>query len=284
MAKGTIVLEGGAARGIFTAGVLDYLMEQDLYFSNVIGVSAGSCSATSYISKQVGRAKKTMIHEEYPFKYINMKNFVKTRSLMDMDTLFETIPNEIYPLDYETFFASDINFYIGVTNCITGEGEFLQVKDGERELMTACRASSSLPLIAPMVTIDGKPYLDGGLSDSIPVQKAMDLGEDKIVLVLTRQRDYYKKPNATGVNRIYGRKYREYPELVKCLRRRFRQYNEISERILQLEDEGKIFVIRPIVKPINRLEDDRKIMEEFYDHGYSVMKERYQELLEYLNR
>lgn len=284
MTKGTIVLEGGAARGIFTAGVLDYLMEQDVYFNNVIGVSAGSCSGTSYISRQVGRAKKTMIHEEYPFKYINMKKYIKTRSLMDMETLFEIIPNDIYPFDYETFFQSEMNLYIGVTNCITGEGEFLQVNEGEQELMTACRASSSLPLVAPMITIDGQQYLDGGLSDSIPLQKAIDLGEEKIILILTRQSDYSKKPNTTGMNRIYGRKYREYPELVKCLRRRYRQYNEVSERIAQLEAEGRIFVIRPEVKPVSRLEDDQKVMEEFYDHGYSVMKEKYQELIEYLEK
>lgn len=285
MREGTIVLEGGAARGIFSAGVLDYLMEQDMYFKNVIGVSAGACNGSSYVSKQIGRSKTSMIHEDYPFKYLNLRKYMKTGSLMDMDTLFETIPNELYPFDYETFFNSDMRCLFGVTNCVTGKADFIEVKERDDEkLMRACRASSSLPLVAPMVTIDGIPYLDGGVADSVPIRKAMELGEEKVVVILTRNAGYRKTPSSKGVNGIYEKSYSKYPELVRAIRRRYKQYNETVDMIQQLEREGKIFVIRPTVKPVGRLEQKKEILEAFYNHGYQTMREQFVELQLYLSK
>lgn len=285
MREGTIVLEGGAARGIFSAGVLDYLMEQDMYFKNVIGVSAGACNGSDYVSKQIGRTKISMIHEDYPFKYLNLRKYMKTGSLMDMDTLFETIPNELYPFDYETFFNSDMRCLFGVTNCVTGKADFIEVKERDDEkLMRACRASSSLPLVAPMVTIDGMPYLDGGVADSVPIRKAMELGEGKVVVILTRNAGYRKTPSSKGVNGIYEKSYSKYPELVRAIRRRYKQYNETVDMIQQLEREGKIFVIRPTVKPVGRLEQKKEILEAFYNHGYQTMREQFVELQLYLSK
>ena len=151
MVKATLVLEGGANRGVFTSGVLDYLMGKELYMSNVIGVSAGACNAVDYVSKQAGRSRECVIHREKEYDYVyGLKKTLKEKALMDMDMLFDKFPNEIYPFDFETYFASDMECELGVTNCITGAAEYLsEDKDPER-LMKICRASSSMPLAAPI--------------------------------------------------------------------------------------------------------------------------------------
>lgn len=282
MVKGTIVLEGGAARGVFTSAVLDYLMEQDLYFSNMIGVSAGACNGIGYASKQIGRAKNCMIHEEESFSYMNLRKFVKSKSLMDMDMIFDTFPNKTFPFDYDTYFETEINCLIGVTNCITGKIDFLSETEDKNRLMKICRASSSLPLVSPIVNVDGVPYLDGGLSDSVPIKKALELGEDKIVVVLTRSRGYRKKISSKGINRIYAKSYKKYPELVKSIRRRAVQYNKTMEYIDQLENAGKVFVIRPQIPPVKRMESNPDKLNEFFDHGYRLMEKQYDNLIKYL--
>lgn len=281
MVKGTLVLEGGSARGVFTAGVLDYLMEQNLYFENVIGVSAGACNGTGYVGKQIGRAKECMIHEDGNFSYLNLKGFVKTKSLMDMDMIFDTFPNKTIPLDYDTYFESEINNMVGVTNCITGQIEYISKLDTKEELMKACRASSSLPLVAPIVNIDGIPYMDGGLAEAVPMKKAQEFG-DKVVLILTRNPGYRKKPLSKGLARLYAKSYRKYPEFVKTLRGRYRHYNETMEYIEELEKEGKIFVIRPQVPTVSSIESEPGNLTRLYDHGYCLMSSQYENLQRYL--
>ena len=173
MIKATLVLEGGANRGVFTSGVLDYLMGKELYMSNVI----------------VYGLKKTL----------------KEKALMDMDMLFDKFPNEIYPFDFETYFASEMECELVVTNCITGAAEYLsEDKDPER-LMKICRASSSMPLAAPIANVDGIPYMDGGLADSIPIEYALEKGNDKIVVVLTRNPGYRKKRAVKATEQLYKR-------------------------------------------------------------------------------
>ena len=168
MEKATLVLEGGATRGVFTSGALDFLMEQKLYMSHVIGVSAGACNGVDYVSKQIGRTKNCMIHTEKEYDYINLRKFVRERSLIDMDMIFEKFPNEVYPFDFDTYFQSDIVCEMVTTNCVTGKAEYMTEKSDPKRLMKVCRASSSLPLFSPIVNIDGTPYLDGGLADSVP--------------------------------------------------------------------------------------------------------------------
>lgn len=283
LTKGAIVLEGGAARGVFTAGVLDYLMEQEIYFENVIGISAGACNGTGYIAKQIGRAKQCMIHEDGSFSYLNLKGFVKTKSLMDMDTIFDTFPNETLLFDYETYFQSEMNNLIGVTNCITGKVEYLKETEDRQRLMKVCRASSSLPLFAPIVNVDGMPYLDGGLSESVPVDKAQEISE-KVVMILTRNPGYRKKPLSKGLSVLYGRSYKKYPELVKTLRRRYIHYNNTMEKIERLESEGKVFVLRPQVPVVSSMESDVEKLNALYDHGYRLMENQRENLLKYLEK
>lgn len=282
LSKGTLVLEGGAARGIFTAGILDYLMEQELYFENVIGVSAGACNATGYIGKQIGRAKECLIHEDESFSYINLRQFVKTKSLMDMDMIFDKFPNELIPFHFDTYFASNINNLIGVTNCITGKIEYLTEKEDGERLMKVCRASSSLPLLAPIVNVDGVPYMDGGLAEAIPVKKGKELG-DKVVVVLTQSPGYRKKPLKSGLLKLYRRSYKQYPKFLKTLHRRYLKYNATLEYIEELEESGEVFVLRPQIPVVSSIENNPDKLKVLYNHGYRLMESQYENLQKYLN-
>ena len=283
MKKGTLILEGGAVRGVFTSGVLDYLMERNLYLSHVVGVSAGTCNGVNYVAKQIERTKKCMIHQEDEYDYyMGIRRFIKEKSLLNMDMIFDKFPNEIFPFDYETYFDSEIATEWVTTNCITGKAEYMDDRENKERLMKICRASSSMPLISPIVNIDGIPYLDGGLSDSIPIRRAMKYGNKKMVIVLTKNKGYRKKFVTKARRRLYVSAYKKYPELVKTLIKRPVMYNRTLEKIEELEDEGKIFVIRPETMMISRLERNVEKQEEFYRHGYEQMEKKYDELVKYL--
>lgn len=281
--KATMVLEGGATRGVFTSGVLDYLMEQDFYTSHVIGVSAGSCNAVDYVSKQPGRTRDCMIPTDKSGQYIyGVGKFVKEKSLMNMDLIFDIYPNEKLPFDYDTYFQSEMNCEIVTTNCETGKAEYLSEKSDRERLMRICRASCSLPLITPIVNVDQIPYLDGGLADSVPVERALKMGNDKVIVILTRNEGYRKKPISQGMARVYKRAYRSYPNLVQAIRTRSYKYNRVMNLIDRLEQEGRIFVLRPQVKPVSRMERDTDTLMGFYTHGYELMEKEYDRLREYL--
>ena len=277
-----LILEGGATRGVFTAGVLDYLMEQEYYeFSYVAGVSAGSCNAVDYVSRQPGRTKECMIHKEKHSQYINLKTAIKKKSLFDMDMIFDKYPNEIYPFDYDTYFESDIHCELVVTNCNTGQAEYLNERSSRERLMKICRASSSMPVVSPMVEVDGIPYLDGGLGDSIPVIRSLKTGHKKNVLVLTRNFGYRKKPPKRSRN-VYITVYRKYPELVRTILNRYRMYNKTLSYIEKWEREGKVFVIRPEIPEVSRTEQDYDVLMNFYQHGYDQMEKKFEDMKKFL--
>ena len=285
MEKATLVLEGGATRGVFTSGVLDYLMEKDLYMSHVIGVSAGSCNGMDYVSKQIGRTKECMIYDDEEFDYyFGVRKFVKEKSVLNMDLIFDKFPNEIYPFDYDTYFQSDIKSEWVVTNCETGKPEYMNHQNDKKKLMRICRASCSMPLLSPIVKIDGVPYLDGGLADSIPLKRAMSYGNKKIVIISTKNRGYRKKLVTRGKRKIYERAYKKYPNLVKTIMYRPIHYNAVISHIEKLEDEGKVFVIRPEIPLISRLERNTEKLTLFYEHGYAQGEKYYEALQEYLHR
>lgn len=285
MTEAGLVLEGGATRGVFTSGALDYLMEKDLYFSYVVGVSAGSCNAVDYVSKQIGRTRDCMIHrgKEYSY-YYGLKDFVKERSLLDMDMIFNKYPNELFPFDFDTYFSNGMTCEIVTTNCLTGNAEYMTEENDSDRLMKICRASSSMPLVCPIVNIDGIPYLDGGLADSIPVKHVQEKGLKKIVLILTRPEGYRKNPTSKAVGKLYRKMYSKYPALVRTCSRRPVMYNRTEEYIEKLEKEGNIFVLRPEMKPVSRLEKDYDKLMAFYDHGYEMMKRELPRLEAYLEK
>ena len=281
--RATLVLEGGATRGVFTSGVLDYLMDQDLYMSHVIGVSAGACNAVDYVSKQPRRTRDCMIPEDKENSYYyGIREFVKEKSLMNMDLIFDKYPNELFPFDFETYFDSEIHCELVTTNCITGKAEYMTEDHDRDRLMKICRASSSMPLLTPIVNVDGTPYLDGGLADSVPLGRARKLGNKKIVIVLTKNQGYRKKVISPALQRVYRRAYKSYPNLVRTIFRRSFEYNKLMNHIDQLEKAGKIFVIRPQVKPVSRLERSKESLEAFYEHGYQHMEDRMDELRAFL--
>lgn len=283
MIQGTIILEGGAKRGIFTSGVLDYLIEKDTYFSDVIGVSMGACNALGYVAGQRERTKNCIIIHNREDDYVNGPiRMLRKKSLMDMDMIFNEFPYKIHPFDFAAYFQSPMNCEIVATNCLTGAAEYLSEKQDEHRLMQITRASSSLPLLSQMTPVDETPYLDGGLADSLPLKRAMAIGNKKIVLVLTRNYGYRKEPTKKGLNRMYRKMYKEYPALLKTLQWRNEHYNQALTKIEQLELAGQIFVIRPQVHPVSRLEPNNEKLERFYQHGYEQMRERYDELQEFL--
>ncbi len=283
MIKATMVLEGGATRGVFTSGVLDYLMEKDLYTSHVIGVSAGSCNGVDYVSRQPGRTRDCTIHKEKEYSYYyGFRKFIREKSLMNMDMIFNKYPNEIFPFDYDTYFASGMECEIVTTNCETGQAEYMTEREDRERLMKICRASCSMPLVSPIVNVDGMPYLDGGLADSIPVGRAIEIGNKKIIVVLTRNPGYRKKPTSQTTANLYRRAYKKYPDLVRVMIRRNYEYNRQIRLVEQLQREGKIFVFCPRIPTVSRIEKDYDALQHFYEHGYQQAKKRYQELLSYL--
>lgn len=283
MIAGTMVLEGGATRGVFTSGALDFLMEKELYLSHVIGVSAGSCNGIDYVSRQPGRTRDCMIHKEKEYDYYSgVRKMIRKKSLLDMDLIFDKYPNELFPFDYDTYFASEIECEMVVTNCVTGKAEYMTERGDRERLMRICRASSSMPLLSPMVNIDGTPYLDGGLADSIPIGRALETGNEKIVLILTRNPGYKKKMTNRTTANLYRTAYQNYPKLVRAAIRRNFEYNRAMLKINELEREGKIFVLRPTIPPVSRLERKYDALMQFYEHGYESMEERYDELCGYL--
>lgn len=281
--EAALVLEGGGTRGVFTAGVLDYLLEKQVKLPYVIGVSAGACNAIDYVSKQIGRTKDCTIIQDRKNRYIGTKDALKKGYLFDMDRLFDEYPNRLFPFDFDTYFASDIQCEVVVTNCLTGEAMYLSEKQDKERLLTICRASSSIPLISPVVDVDGIPCVDGGVADSVPLIHSMKLGHQKNVVVLTRNKGYRKK--APGKSRLlYTAALKKYPNLLNALLNRYRNYNRVMELVEKWEEEGHIFVIRPEVEPVSRTEQNVEKLTEFYDHGYQLMKQRMEEMQAYLEK
>ena len=199
-----------------------------------------------------------------------------------MDLIFDKYPNELIPFDYDTYFGSDITCEIVTTNCITGKAEYMTEDHDRERLMKICRASCSMPLLTPIVNVDDIPYLDGGLADSVPVRHAQKIGNEKIVVILTKNRGYRKKVISPALQRVYKRAYKSYPNLIRTIFRRSFEYNKMMNHIDQLEKSGEIFVLRPQMKPVSRLERNKESLEAFYEHGYSYMEHRMDDLLAYL--
>jgi predicted patatin/cPLA2 family phospholipase len=171
-----LVLEGGGMRGVFTCGVLDCFMDHQIRFPYTIGVSAGACNGLSYMSRQRGRAKYSNIDLLDKYNYIGLRHLLRKRNIMDFDLLFTEFPEHILPYDYDAYFSSPERYEMVTTNCLTGEANYFEEKSDKKRLIDIVRASSSLPFVCPITYVDDIPMLDGGIVDSIPLQRAMDEG------------------------------------------------------------------------------------------------------------
>ena len=272
--KTALVLEGGGMRGVFTCGVLDYLMDHKIRFPYAIGVSAGACNGLSYMSHQRGRGKFSNIDLLAKYKYIGIRPLVKKRGLIDQQLLFHRFPDRILPYNYKAYAENPNRFEMVTTDCITGRACYWEEKHDEKRIIEIVKASSSLPYACPMSYVDGHPMLDGGIVDSIPLLRAYELGYDKCVVVLTRNRGYRKSDKGLVVPRFI---YKEYPRLRVALRNRNKIYNEQLELVERLEDEGKIKVIRPL-KPIvvGRMETSVRKLTDLYEEGYECAKRMFE--------
>ncbi len=280
MYKAGLVLEGGGLRGVFTAGVLDYFMENDIKFENIIGVSAGAIHATSYLSNQIGRAKQATVDHVEKKEYCSFSNLIKTGNLFETNYAYNLIPNKFNPFDYEAYKKSEMKLYATVTDVMSGEADYIELSDLEKQ-MDALRASASLPLVSEVVEYNGKKYLDGGMSDSIPIKKSVSMGYEKNVIILTQPDGYVKSADKNGL--LMKILYKKYPGIVRAMKNRHTMYNETLSYIKELEKKGKVFVIRPDEKlQAGRIEKDVYKLEAVYEVGYKTAKRDFGAMINYL--
>ena len=275
-----LVLEGGGMRGIYTAGVLEYLLEKDVMFANCYGVSAGACHLVSYLSKQKGRAYRISVNYLNDRNYCSVSSLLRTGDIFNVDMCYHKIPDELDLYDYDTFSRYEGNAYAVATNLETGKAEYFPLKDLRTDI-EAVRASASLPLLSRPVEIGGRLYLDGGCSDSIPIIKSLKDGNKKNVVIMTKQVGYRRQPSSQiGAVKLY---YHKYPEFVKSMIRRHVTYNRTLDFIEEHEKKGHIFLFRPQYDSgVARIEKDGKKLRALYEMGYEDAKERFDELMEYL--
>lgn len=277
-----LLLEGGAMRGLFTAGVIDTLMENNILVDTVIGVSAGALFGMNYKSHQVGRVLR------YNKKFCKNKNYtgfyslLTTGNIMNKEFCFDKLVNELDPFDFETFKNSNINFYVVITNMNSGKAEYKKLDDLKKiDQMETLRASGSMPYVSKPVIINNDKYLDGAIADSIPIDKILEMDLDKIIVILTRPSTYRKKKGNKLIPKLY---YKKYPNFINAINSRYLKYNEELDKVHSLEKEGKVFVVRPSrVVDIKRTEKDPKKIQEMYDLGVSDMKNNLSNLMNYLD-
>lgn len=276
--KTTLILEGGAMRGLYSAGVLDVFMENDVSIDVVYGVSAGALFGLNYKSRQIGRALR------YNLKYANEKNYmglyslITTGNIMNKDFCFKKLVYELDKLDFETYKNNPVDFYAVVTNLQTGKPEYIKIDDAQKD-MEYFRASGSMPFVSKPVEIDGNIYLDGAISDAVPFKKVLETNCEKIVVVLTRPWGYRKKKTYFPYKLLYAK----YPNFVETAKNYYEEYNKTMDLIEKYESENKIIVLRPskLVK-VKRVEKDRNKLQRIYDLGVSDCLNKLDKIKEYI--
>lgn len=266
--KTGLVLEGGGMRGVFTSGVLDAFMKHELYFPYVVAVSAGACNGLSYMSRQPRRARFSNIDMLKKYDYISLKSLLTQGSIFDPNILYERFPNEIVPFDYDAYRTNPGIFEMVTTNCLTGRAEYLTEKQSAQRLTAIVKASSSLPYVAQITEVDGVPMLDGGIIDSIPVVRAIDMGYSPNVVIMTRNRGFRSSERDIKIPRLF---YKDYPRLRVALSHRVEVYNRQLELVERMEDWGEIVCIRP-ERPmeVDRICRDVDKLEALYEEGFRL--------------
>lgn len=274
-----LVLEGGAMRGMYTAGVLDVFLDNNIEIDGIIGVSAGVLFGVNYLSKQRGRViryNKRFLNDK---RYMGFWSLLTTGNIINKDFSFYEVPQKLDIFDNDEYKKSKTKFYATITNMETGKSEYVELKD-VFEQMELLRATSAMPYVSKVVELENGKYLDGGISDSIPVEKCKELGYDKIIVVLTRPLDYRKKKPKEIMANTY---YRKYPNFAKTLNNRYKMYNETVEKIIDMENKKEIFVIRPSrFINVKRIEKNPERLQEMYDLGIEDCKNCLDKLKEYI--
>lgn len=277
-----MVFEGGANRTIFSCGVMDVFLEEELMPDYLIGVSAGIAYGVSYLSKQKGRNLEVMQKYMADKRYMGVRHLFNKSEKAYYNTkfVFDEVPNQLLPFDYETFEAYEGTVEAAVTNIHSGKAEYIEVPRG-KDMRDTLVASCSLPVLFQPVKIGRRYYLDGGIADSIPYEHALEQGCDKLIVVLTRERGYVK--GEEKAIRLTNSLYKKYPNIVDALSHRAERYNASMEKLKELEQQGKIFVIAPeTTLGVGRTDTDTAKLKRLYDEGYRIAKEQMEALRTYL--
>ena len=282
MKKG-LILEGGAMRGMFTAGVMDVLMENKIEFDGAVGTSAGAAFGCNYKSGQIGRVIRYNTKFSRDKRYSGFRVFLKTGNYYSTDFCYGEVPLKYDKFDFQAYKKNPMEFYVVCTDIEKGEAVYHKYEGNEKSGFDWIRASASMPLVSKIVEIDGKKLLDGGVTDAIPVKFFKNLGYDKNVVILTQPKGY-KKGKSKSVPFI-KMLYKKYPKLISLMENRHNMYNGTLKYIEDLEKKGELFVIRPEkALPIKRVEKDEEKLKETYKIGRQVMKENLDALKEYLDK
>ncbi|MCF2661335.1 patatin family protein [Pseudoflavonifractor phocaeensis] len=276
--KTGLVLEGGALRAIFSSGVCDGMLEGNIMPDYLVGVSAGIAYGVSYLSRQPRRNLEVVTTYAPDRRYMGMNNLAdkNNRSYFGLKFAYDTIPNELIPFDYDAFAAYPGQVEAVVTNLNTGEADYMEVARRERN-SPLLQATCAMPLMFPIYHINGQPYLDGGVADSIPWKHAMEQGCDRVMVVMTHPRDYVRK--GEKLMPLIRKTYREYPNFVAAMESRAQRYNEDRERIFELERQGKLLVIAPeSTMGVSRTERDPDKLRLLWGHGYQAAVDRLEEI------
>ena len=280
MYQAGLVLEGGGMKGSYTAGVLDCFLDKGLEFSSVYGVSAGACHMCSYLSKQRGRALAVCVDYLDTRKYCSAESLLTTGDLFNVNMAYHLIPEYLNPYDYEAFRAYEGKAYAVVTNIVTGKPEYLRIRDMKEDI-DAIRASASLPLVSRNVKYKGNLYLDGGLSDSVPICRSILDGNKKNVVILTKEEGYVRKPSAhLGLIKL---RYLRYPKVYELMARRHTDYNDTMAYLERQQENGQAFVLRPKkASDVGRIEKNTEKLKALYEEGYRDAEENFELIQNYL--
>ena len=275
-----LILEGGAMRGQFTAGVLDFFMDQKFFCDYVVGVSAGALCGGNYVAGAPGRSSLINVKYADDSRYLSMQSFVRTGNAYGREFAFHEIPDVLEPMDYEAFRRSPIRFEVVSTNLETGEADYHEMRDYHDDLPYII-ASSSMPLVSQIVEVDGKLLLDGGTSDSVPLLHSILTGANKHIVVLTQAHDYVKRANKLMA--LMRQRYADYPSYLERLQYRHYEYNRLYRWIAREEAAGHVFVIRP-PEPVtvSSMEHDAEKLLALYEQGLAAAAKAWPKLQEYL--
>lgn len=284
MYQAGLVLEGGGMKGVYTAGVLDFFLEKGIEFSSCYGVSAGAGQMCSYLSKQKGRGYRVYVDYLDNKHYCGARSFLTSGDLFNVKMCYDLIPNYLNPFDEEMFEKYEGKAYAVVTNIKTGKAEYIRIKSADKDI-DAVRASSSLPLVSRNVKIGGNLYLDGALSDSIPIRKSILDGNRKNIVIMTKQVGYKRQPISISMQVLLRLRYLKYPKVYELMRGRHIEYNATLDFLKNQEKNGQAFVIRPEYDSgVGRIEKDGEKLEVLYHMGYEDGKKNYDRMMEYLEK
>ena len=280
--KATMLCEGGAMAGVYTAGVLDVLMENNIYTTHAIGVSIGSCNSIDYVSGQIGRTIDCMAVKDKKLIYAGPRALFMRGKFYDFEMCFDKFATKYIPFDFDSYYSSPVHSEVVVTNCLTGEPWYVESNKEGFDIMCASRASASLPFFTKPYYFRGIPCLDGGTSKSIPIDRALSYGNDKIIAIITKEPGYYKTPFSKGFERFTRLYYRKYPKVAAALINRYNDYNTDLRKVEKLAEEGKVLLLRPEHKLVKRHETNYEELREGYEWSREDTKKRLPEIVAYL--